>query len=51
MHRDPRILLADIDRAGADVERFTEGIDSNIYAEDAMAQAAVIPKRFKCVSR
>lgn len=41
MHRDPRVLLADIDRAGEDIGRFTRDIDSGAYAEDAMAQAAV----------
>ena len=26
MRPDPRVLLADIDRAGADISRFTEGL-------------------------
>ena len=41
MHPDPRVLLADIDRAGADIGRFTEGMDSGAYAGDALTQAAV----------
>lgn len=41
MHRDPRVLLADIDRAGAEIGRFTRDIDSDTYVEDAMVQAAV----------
>ena len=38
---DPRVLLADIDQAGADIERFIEGMDSGAYASDALTQAAV----------
>ena len=41
MRPDPRVLLADIDRAGADIGRFTEGMDSGAYAGDALTQAAV----------
>lgn len=41
MYRDPRVLLADIDRAGADIEHFTKGLSRDTYAEDAMVQAAV----------
>ena len=41
MRRDPRVLLADIDRAGADIVRFTECMDGDAYAEDALTQAAV----------
>ena len=41
MHRDPRVLLADIDRAGADIGHFTRDIDGGTYAEDTMVQAAV----------
>ena len=41
MRRDPRVLLADIDRAGADIGRFTAGMDSSVYAGDALTQAAV----------
>ncbi|MCY4610810.1 MAG: DUF86 domain-containing protein [Gammaproteobacteria bacterium] len=48
MHRDPRVLLADIDRAGADIERFTRDIDSDAYAENAMVQAAV-ERKFEVV--
>ncbi len=41
MHPDPRVLLADIDRAAADIARFTKGMDSDAYAGDALTQAAV----------
>ena len=41
MRPDPRVLLADIDRAGADIARFTEGMDSGAYVGDALTQAAV----------
>ena len=41
MQADPRILLADIDRAGADIESFTDGMDTSAYVADALAQAAV----------
>ena len=41
MRPDPRVLLADIDRAGADIARFTEGMDSATYTGDALTQAAV----------
>ena len=41
MRPDPRVLLADIDRAGADIERFIEGMDGAAYASDARTQAAV----------
>ncbi len=38
---DPRVLLLDIDRAGADISRFTEGMTGDAYAGDALTQAAV----------
>ncbi len=41
MHRDPRVPLTDIEQAGADIARFTEGIDIGAYFENAMMQAAV----------
>ena len=41
MPPDPRFLLADIDRAGGDIERFTQGVDSGAYADDTLTQAAV----------
>ena len=41
MHPDPRILLADVDRAAADITRFTEGMDCKTYVGDALTQAAV----------
>ena len=41
MPPDPRVLLADIDQAGAEIQRFTEGMDGNAYASDTRTQAAV----------
>ena len=41
MRPDPRVLLADIDRAAMDIGRFTEGMDSAAFAGDALTQAAV----------
>ena len=41
MRRDPRVLLTDIDQAGADIEYFTEGMNSDSYAADARTQGAV----------
>ena len=41
MPPDPRVLLSDIDRAGADIESFTKDMDAGAYAGDALAQAAV----------
>ncbi len=41
MQADPRILLADIDRASADIESFTDGMDTSAYVADALTQAAV----------
>lgn len=48
MHRDPRVLLADIEQAGADIARFTEGMDSGAFAGDALTQAAV-ERKFEIV--
>ena len=41
MRPDPRVLLADVDRAAADIARFTEGMDLGTYVGDARTQAAV----------
>ena len=41
MHPDPRVLLADADRAAADIVSFTEGTDRETYVGDARTQAAV----------
>ena len=41
MRHDPRVLLTDIDQAGADIEHFTQGMDMDAYAADAMVQSAV----------
>ena len=41
MRPDPRILLADADRAAADIVRFTDGMNREAYVGDARTQAAV----------
>ena len=41
MHRDPRVLLADIEQAGADIARFTEGVTREAYLRNGLIQAAV----------
>ena len=41
MRRDARVLLTDIDQAGADIEAFTDGMDRAAYTADARTQAAV----------
>ena len=41
MRRDPRVPLSDVDRAGADIERFTEGMARDAYLRDGLTQAAV----------
>ena len=41
MQTDPRVLLTDIDHAGADIESFTNGMDTAAYVADARTQAAV----------
>lgn len=41
MQADPRILLADIDRASADIESFTDGMDTSVFVADGLTQAAV----------
>ena len=41
MRPDPRVLLADADRAGADIERFIEGMSRETYVGDSRTQAAV----------
>ena len=41
MRRDPRVPLADVDRAAADIARFTHDMDSDAYADDALVRAAV----------
>ena len=48
MHRDPRVWLADIEQAGADIESFTEGLDAGAYAADARTQGAV-ERKFEIV--
>ncbi|MDE0174219.1 MAG: DUF86 domain-containing protein [Defluviicoccus sp.] len=41
MPRDPRILLADIEQAAADIASFIEGMTREDYAKDNRTQAAV----------
>ena len=41
MRRDARVLLTDIDQASADVQLFTDGMDSADYVSDTRTQAAV----------
>ncbi|MDE0510083.1 MAG: DUF86 domain-containing protein [Gammaproteobacteria bacterium] len=41
MQSDPRVLLADIDQAGADIESFIEGMDTEDYTVNVLVQAAV----------
>lgn len=41
MQADPRVLLADIDQAGADIESFIEGMDTEAYVVNVLVQAAV----------
>ena len=48
MHRDPRVSLADIEQAGADIARFIEGMDLEAYSADARTQAAV-ERKFEIV--
>ena len=38
MRPDPRVLLTDIDRAGADIEHFIEGMDVGAYADNALVE-------------
>ena len=35
MRPDPRVLLADVDRAASDITRFAEGMDRETYVGDA----------------
>ena len=41
MRPDPLVLLADVDQAAADIERFLKGMDLKTYVADARTQAAV----------
>ena len=41
MRRDARVLLTDIEQAGADIEIFTAGMDSAAFAADTRTRAAV----------
>ena len=41
MRRDARVLLADVERASADIVRFTEGMKRDAYLGDERTQAAV----------
>ena len=41
MRLDPRVLLADVDSAAADIVRFTEGLNRETHVRDARTQDAV----------
>ncbi len=41
MRRDARVLLTDIKQASADIQSFTDGMDSAAYSADSLTQAAV----------
>ena len=41
MRLDRRVLLADANRAGADIQRFIKSLDRKTYVSDARTQAAV----------
>lgn len=41
MHRDPRAFLWDVREAARAIQTFTEGMDAEAYAGNAMVQAAV----------
>lgn len=41
MRPDPSALLADVDRAAADIARFVKGMDHETYLGDTRTQAAV----------
>ena len=41
MHPEPRALLADIEKAGTDIERLTKGLEHDTYSWDDSTQAAV----------
>lgn len=41
MKRDPRVPLADVARAGADIQRFTKGMERESFLQDGVTQAAV----------
>lgn len=49
MHPDPRVLLADADRAAGDIVSFTEDMHLETYMGDARTQAAV-ERKFEIVS-
>ncbi len=41
MRRDPRVPLWDVEQAGADIERFIEDMDRDVWLQDRRTQAAV----------
>jgi len=41
MPHDPRVLLMDMEQAGADIEYLTEGMNSTAYVADMRTQGAV----------
>ncbi len=48
MRRDPRVLLADVERASVDIARFTDGMTRDAYRGDERTQAAV-ERKFEIV--
>ena len=50
MRHDPRVLLTDIDQAGADIEHFTEGMDIDACTTDLMVRSAV-ERKFEIIAR
>ena len=44
MSRDPRVLLTDIEQAGADIASYIEAMTPEAYLADSRTQAAVEPK-------
>ena len=48
MRGDARVLLRDIEQAGADIEIFTAGMDSAAFAADTRTRAAV-ERKFEIV--
>ena len=41
MRRDPRVLLADVEQASADIASFTEGLTRDAFLRDMLIQSAV----------
>ena len=48
MQADPRVHLADIDQAGADIESFVEGMNTEAYVVNVLVQA-VVERKFEII--